>query len=160
MLFTGHVGAPLPCNFIRLVDVKDMNYFASKGEGEVCKYILYACHCLSLPKTTPLWSKVHNLPPHSLEEHLFSQKYIPFLEVPLFPPKNLSFLLKYTLFSRSTPTNPQSTHPSPEAHLPKKCTSFTQSIPSSPEVPLFLQKYYFFPQITSPFPEINYLPQK
>ncbi|XP_018408206.1 PREDICTED: long-chain-fatty-acid--CoA ligase 6-like isoform X1 [Nanorana parkeri] len=33
---SGHVGAPLPCNYIRLVDVEDMNYFASKGEGEIC----------------------------------------------------------------------------------------------------------------------------
>ncbi|XP_072256925.1 long-chain-fatty-acid--CoA ligase 6 isoform X1 [Pyxicephalus adspersus] len=33
---SGHVGAPLPCNFIKLVDVEDMNYFASKGEGEIC----------------------------------------------------------------------------------------------------------------------------
>ncbi|MBN3315417.1 ACSL6 ligase, partial [Atractosteus spatula] len=33
---SGHVGAPLPCNLIKLVDVADMNYFASKGEGEVC----------------------------------------------------------------------------------------------------------------------------
>ncbi|KAG8579008.1 hypothetical protein GDO81_010684 [Engystomops pustulosus] len=33
---SGHVGAPLPCNFIKLVDVEEMNYFASKGEGEVC----------------------------------------------------------------------------------------------------------------------------
>ncbi|XP_042355493.1 long-chain-fatty-acid--CoA ligase 6 [Plectropomus leopardus] len=32
----GHVGAPLPCNLIRLVDVPEKNYFASKGEGEVC----------------------------------------------------------------------------------------------------------------------------
>uniref|UniRef100_A0A671WMK2 Long-chain-fatty-acid--CoA ligase n=1 Tax=Sparus aurata TaxID=8175 RepID=A0A671WMK2_SPAAU len=32
----GHVGAPLPCNLIRLVDVSEKNYFASKGEGEVC----------------------------------------------------------------------------------------------------------------------------
>lgn len=32
----GHVGAPMPCNYIKLVDVEDMNYFASKGEGEVC----------------------------------------------------------------------------------------------------------------------------
>uniref|UniRef100_A0A665WHG1 Arachidonate--CoA ligase n=1 Tax=Echeneis naucrates TaxID=173247 RepID=A0A665WHG1_ECHNA len=32
----GHVGAPLPCNLIKLVDVPDKNYFASKGEGEVC----------------------------------------------------------------------------------------------------------------------------
>ncbi|XP_053573169.1 long-chain-fatty-acid--CoA ligase 6 isoform X1 [Bombina bombina] len=33
---SGHVGAPLPCNFIKLVDVVEMNYFASKGEGEIC----------------------------------------------------------------------------------------------------------------------------
>ncbi|KAM8889793.1 long-chain-fatty-acid--CoA ligase 5 [Synchiropus picturatus] len=32
----GHVGAPLPCNFVKLVDVEEMNYFASNGEGEVC----------------------------------------------------------------------------------------------------------------------------
>ncbi|XP_004639836.1 long-chain-fatty-acid--CoA ligase 1 isoform X2 [Octodon degus] len=32
----GHVGAPMPCNFIKLVDVEEMNYMASKGEGEVC----------------------------------------------------------------------------------------------------------------------------
>ncbi|XP_044136710.1 long-chain-fatty-acid--CoA ligase 6 isoform X4 [Bufo gargarizans] len=31
---SGHVGAPLPCNFIKLVDVEEMNYFAAKGEGE------------------------------------------------------------------------------------------------------------------------------
>uniref|UniRef100_A0A8C5CXX3 Arachidonate--CoA ligase n=1 Tax=Gadus morhua TaxID=8049 RepID=A0A8C5CXX3_GADMO len=33
---SGHVGAPLPCNAIKLVDVADMNYLASNGEGEVC----------------------------------------------------------------------------------------------------------------------------
>ncbi|XP_069826933.1 long-chain-fatty-acid--CoA ligase 6 isoform X1 [Dendropsophus ebraccatus] len=33
---SGHVGAPLPCNYIKLVDVEEMNYFASKGEGEIC----------------------------------------------------------------------------------------------------------------------------
>ncbi|XP_041426043.1 long-chain-fatty-acid--CoA ligase 5 isoform X2 [Xenopus laevis] len=32
----GHVGAPLPCNLVKLVDVADMNYFSSNGEGEVC----------------------------------------------------------------------------------------------------------------------------
>ncbi|XP_037547160.1 long-chain-fatty-acid--CoA ligase 5 [Nematolebias whitei] len=32
----GHVGVPLPCNFLKLVDVEEMNYFASNGEGEVC----------------------------------------------------------------------------------------------------------------------------
>ncbi|XP_055969938.1 long-chain-fatty-acid--CoA ligase 1 isoform X2 [Sorex fumeus] len=32
----GHVGAPMPCNSIKLVDVEEMNYMAAKGEGEVC----------------------------------------------------------------------------------------------------------------------------
>nr|XP_061793516.1 long-chain-fatty-acid--CoA ligase 1-like isoform X2 [Nerophis lumbriciformis] len=32
----GHVGAPLPCNSIKLVDVAEMNYLAVNGEGEVC----------------------------------------------------------------------------------------------------------------------------
>ncbi|XP_038610895.1 long-chain-fatty-acid--CoA ligase 1 isoform X2 [Tachyglossus aculeatus] len=32
----GHVGAPMPCNHIKLVDIEEMNYFAAKGEGEVC----------------------------------------------------------------------------------------------------------------------------
>ncbi|CAB1328263.1 unnamed protein product [Coregonus sp. 'balchen'] len=32
----GHVGAPLPCNYVKLVDVTEMNYFAANGEGEVC----------------------------------------------------------------------------------------------------------------------------
>ncbi|XP_042349021.1 long-chain-fatty-acid--CoA ligase 1-like [Plectropomus leopardus] len=32
----GHVGAPLPCNTIKLVDVPEMNYLAVNGEGEVC----------------------------------------------------------------------------------------------------------------------------
>ncbi|XP_062905467.1 long-chain-fatty-acid--CoA ligase 1-like isoform X2 [Mobula hypostoma] len=32
----GHVGAPMPCSLIKLVDVEEMNYFAAKGEGEVC----------------------------------------------------------------------------------------------------------------------------
>ncbi|NWT36143.1 ACSL1 ligase, partial [Chroicocephalus maculipennis] len=32
----GHVGAPMPCSIIKLVDVQEMNYLASRGEGEVC----------------------------------------------------------------------------------------------------------------------------
>ncbi|NXH22027.1 ACSL1 ligase, partial [Bucco capensis] len=32
----GHVGAPMPCSIIKLVDVQEMNYLAAKGEGEVC----------------------------------------------------------------------------------------------------------------------------
>ncbi|XP_030306092.1 long-chain-fatty-acid--CoA ligase 1 [Calypte anna] len=32
----GHVGAPMPCSLIKLVDVQEMNYLAARGEGEVC----------------------------------------------------------------------------------------------------------------------------
>uniref|UniRef100_A0A2K6LFQ6 Long-chain-fatty-acid--CoA ligase n=3 Tax=Rhinopithecus TaxID=542827 RepID=A0A2K6LFQ6_RHIBE len=32
----GHVGAPMPCSLIKLVDVEEMNYLAAEGEGEVC----------------------------------------------------------------------------------------------------------------------------
>ncbi|XP_047434405.1 long-chain-fatty-acid--CoA ligase 1a isoform X1 [Mugil cephalus] len=32
----GHVGPPLPCNYVKLVDVAEMNYLAANGEGEVC----------------------------------------------------------------------------------------------------------------------------
>eukprot|EP00062_Callorhinchus_milii_P019794 gi/632974728/ref/XP_007903840.1/ PREDICTED: long-chain-fatty-acid--CoA ligase 5 [Callorhinchus milii] len=31
-----HVGAPIPCNIVKLVDVAEMNYFASNEEGEIC----------------------------------------------------------------------------------------------------------------------------
>ncbi|XP_070544935.1 long-chain-fatty-acid--CoA ligase 1-like [Ptychodera flava] len=33
---TGHVGPPLPCNMIKLVDVAEMEYFASNNQGEIC----------------------------------------------------------------------------------------------------------------------------
>ncbi|NXD19960.1 ACSL5 ligase, partial [Spelaeornis formosus] len=33
---TGHVGAPLACNIIKLDDVEEMSYFSSNNEGEVC----------------------------------------------------------------------------------------------------------------------------
>lgn len=43
----GHVGAPLPCNDIKLVDVAEMNYYASNGEGEVraCVCFIVVCVC-------------------------------------------------------------------------------------------------------------------
>ncbi|XP_074608164.1 long-chain-fatty-acid--CoA ligase 1-like [Acropora palmata] len=34
----GHVGPPLPCNKIKLVDVPDMDYYAKDGKGEICIY--------------------------------------------------------------------------------------------------------------------------
>ncbi|XP_006872993.1 PREDICTED: long-chain-fatty-acid--CoA ligase 6 isoform X1 [Chrysochloris asiatica] len=33
---SGHVGAPLPCNHIKLVDVEELNYWTYNGEGEIC----------------------------------------------------------------------------------------------------------------------------
>ncbi|KAF6280952.1 hypothetical protein mRhiFer1_009328 [Rhinolophus ferrumequinum] len=33
---SGHVGAPLPCNHIKLIDVEELNYWTYKGEGEIC----------------------------------------------------------------------------------------------------------------------------
>uniref|UniRef100_A0A452RLS7 Long-chain-fatty-acid--CoA ligase n=1 Tax=Ursus americanus TaxID=9643 RepID=A0A452RLS7_URSAM len=33
---SGHVGAPLPCNHIKLIDVEELNYWTCKGEGEIC----------------------------------------------------------------------------------------------------------------------------
>ncbi|XP_028631698.1 long-chain-fatty-acid--CoA ligase 6 isoform X6 [Grammomys surdaster] len=33
---SGHVGAPLPCNHIKLVDAEELNYWTCKGEGEIC----------------------------------------------------------------------------------------------------------------------------
>ena len=32
----GHVGPPLPCNIVKVVDVPEMEYYAKNGEGEVC----------------------------------------------------------------------------------------------------------------------------
>lgn len=34
-VYSGHVGPPLPCNLMKLVDVPEMNYLAANGEGEV-----------------------------------------------------------------------------------------------------------------------------
>lgn len=28
----------MPCNFVKLVDVQEMNYLAAKGEGEVSNF--------------------------------------------------------------------------------------------------------------------------
>ncbi|XP_004428141.1 PREDICTED: long-chain-fatty-acid--CoA ligase 5 isoform X1 [Ceratotherium simum simum] len=33
---SGHVGVPLPCNYVKLEDVADMNYFSVNNEGEIC----------------------------------------------------------------------------------------------------------------------------
>lgn len=44
----GHVGPPLPCNYIKLVDVPEMNYFAANGEGEVSRW--FSCSTEFSPK--------------------------------------------------------------------------------------------------------------
>lgn len=31
----GHVGPPIPCNIVKLVDVEEMEYFAKNNQGEV-----------------------------------------------------------------------------------------------------------------------------
>ena len=33
---SGYVGPPLPCCKVKVVDVPDLNYYASNGEGEIC----------------------------------------------------------------------------------------------------------------------------
>ncbi|XP_063473775.1 long-chain-fatty-acid--CoA ligase 5 isoform X7 [Symphalangus syndactylus] len=33
---SGHVGVPLACNYVKLEDVADMNYFSANNEGEIC----------------------------------------------------------------------------------------------------------------------------
>lgn len=32
----GHCGPPLACNYVKLVDVPEMDYFAKDLKGEVC----------------------------------------------------------------------------------------------------------------------------
>lgn len=41
----GHVGPPLPCCEIKLVDVAEMGYFAKDGNGEVCTTVLFNYLC-------------------------------------------------------------------------------------------------------------------
>ncbi|KAM4838061.1 long-chain-fatty-acid--CoA ligase 5 [Urocitellus parryii] len=33
---SGHVGVPVACNYVKLEDVPDMNYFSANNEGEIC----------------------------------------------------------------------------------------------------------------------------
>lgn len=33
---SGHVGVPIPCSAIKLIDVPELNYFAKDGKGEIC----------------------------------------------------------------------------------------------------------------------------
>ena len=41
MYYLGHVGCPLTCTMIKVVDVPEMDYFAKDNKGEVCgKYFI------------------------------------------------------------------------------------------------------------------------
>ena len=47
----GHVGPPLSCNYVKLVDVEDMNYYADNGTGEVSvenNYHFTGVYCINL----------------------------------------------------------------------------------------------------------------
>ncbi|XP_046854706.1 long-chain-fatty-acid--CoA ligase 5-like isoform X2 [Xenia sp. Carnegie-2017] len=37
-LSPGHVGSPSACNYVKLVDVPEMDYFTSNNQGEICVY--------------------------------------------------------------------------------------------------------------------------
>ena len=61
---SGHVGPPLTCNYIKLMDVKDMNYFAESNEGEVghwCPLCIWAppLNMSSLPVSHTYFFKPH-----------------------------------------------------------------------------------------------------
>lgn len=47
-LYSGHVGAPLPCNYVKLVDVAEMKYLAANGEGEVRRAATVAAKCIQM----------------------------------------------------------------------------------------------------------------
>ena len=41
----GHVGSPSACNYVKLVDVPEMNYFTSNNQGEVTNLVFYFLLC-------------------------------------------------------------------------------------------------------------------
>lgn len=49
----GHVGCPLPCCKVKLVDVPEMGYYAKDNKGEVCCLIYYKInyYCLTLHRS-------------------------------------------------------------------------------------------------------------
>jgi len=40
-LITGSVGPPLSCNFLKLVDVPEYDYYVSNNQGEVSTYHIH-----------------------------------------------------------------------------------------------------------------------
>ena len=53
----GHVGPPLPCNKIKLVDVPEMEYYAKDGKGEVRKSLNATCRIFFKDKIESLFQQ-------------------------------------------------------------------------------------------------------
>ena len=125
----GHVGAPLACNKIKLVDVDDMQYF-SNGEGEVRPY---ATHTTPLPSfysslthTRPLTHSCPHPPSHTrylthmsfdiLYHHFFIVKIF-FSHISLLAHLNHPFSLTSTTFTH--PYLPPATSLTPHTPSPR-----------------------------------------
>ena len=92
----GHVGPPMTCNNMKLVDVEEMNYFAVNGEGEVShshlivssylvRVIIHTCTGVSDPASSPSTCSPLNMStPQHVHPHPPTSPHFPhLLTVPL-----------------------------------------------------------------------------
>ena len=54
----GHVGPPLPCNLIKLIDVPEMDYYSKDGTGEVTLFLV-TFSLIQLPWCCLLKARLH-----------------------------------------------------------------------------------------------------
>lgn len=57
----GHVGAPIVCNYVKLVDVADMNYFSANNEGEVGRLCMPSSHVQTIMGVGRLYQEAHTI---------------------------------------------------------------------------------------------------